>query len=295
MNYPTITDLTNELKELINLTSLSIDDKASIYNWCYQFLFTLNSAIARIEDTSSIAMQRIRKIKNDKKSLNPYIKHSKGSEEYLLSIGDTDSASIIAFNRTVLELFQTDSITVLNMFADVNNTLLSLPEASYNVRNLKQKKRLISNEKSYLMRAEQHIRLAKIAKFFEGYDVTPKILVTSASIYLFKTFIGFPSVQKYKLKEKLEYLLFYYEESIQIRPDEMDDVYLKTVFNEFPVFAYETDTDRQPAIDIAKIEERLKIKISSGSAKQKAIRNEYFQNQFQSLKINLFEAPLSHL
>lgn len=294
MNCPNINDLTNELKELINLTSLPLEQKASIFNWCYQFLSTLNRSIEKIEDLSDIDMQRIQKIKKDKKSLNPYIKHLKGSEEYLRSIGDIDNASIIAFDRTVLELFQTDSMSVLNIFSDVNNVLLSLPDASYNIRILKEKKRLTPSEKKYLMFVGQYKRLAKIAKFFDGYDVTPKILVTAASIYLFKAFIEFPNVQKYKLKEKLEYLLFQYEESIQIRPDEMDDVYLKTVFNTFPVFAYETDTDRRPAIDIAKIEARLQLKISTGNSKQKAIRNQYLQKQFQSLKINLFEAPHVH-
>ena len=119
MKPPNIVDLSNELKELINLTSLSLEQKAKIYNWCYQFISTLNTAIIRLEDKSDIHMQRIRKIKKDKQNLNPYIKSLKGSEEFFLSIGDTDSASRAAFDRTILEMFQTNSIEILNMFADV--------------------------------------------------------------------------------------------------------------------------------------------------------------------------------
>jgi hypothetical protein len=249
------------------------------------------STIKAFQNASDPEIQRIIDIKNDKSYLTRYIESFNHMTTYYRSIGENEQADFMMLSWNVFTTFQQNSEVMLNSFAEVNTYLLSTPDIARKISLLHDRKKLTPEQKKYIHQYREYKQIQEISKFFEGYNITRKVIVTSTSIYIFRSLATLENMQKYTLKDVVESIFRKLGEPLGVYPLKIDDIYLKAVFRNVPIFAYPSKNDRFPYIDInqvaSNLEEKINSKIESGKIHESNKLQKYFESVITPLKQRL--------
>lgn len=245
--------------------------------------------IKYFEDKDNPEIKRIHAIKNDKEYLDRYINAFKINNQFYHSIGDIENMQLSFQSYKIFENFKKDSVSTLNSFAEVNTILFSFPDIARNVRILKRKKNLTLGQKEYIRQYNEYKNIQKIAKFFEGYNVTRKGIVTSTSIYLYRIIYAHIDIPKNTLKNVIESIFIKLEEQVHVYPNNMEGVYLKTIFKKLPIFAYPSKNEKTPFIDMDKISYILEKRIQKNKDEGKNGMNDQLEKYFENISKSLLQ------
>ncbi|MDD3597238.1 hypothetical protein [Sulfuricurvum sp.] len=282
-------ELQNELEPIFNLSDSYRDAKHLLIGFIETVIDKMYSAINALEDTSDPQRERIANIKDDKTYLDRYMNSFKMSAEYYHSIGDIENVHFMFQSYKIFENFKKDSESTLNAFSEINTFLLSTPDIAKNIQLLMRKRKLTQIQKEYIQRYNEYKNIQKIAKFFEGYNVTRKVIITSASIYLYRTIYVNMEVPKNTLKNVIESIFIRIGEQVNVYPNKMEGVYLKTVFKKLPIFAYPSKNEKIPFIDVDKISQILENRIEKSREKGKIGTSDQLQKYFEDISKSLIQ------
>ncbi len=287
----TRSELENELQPILKLSQISEIGVELLIDFIEDVIENMYSTIKAFEDESNPQIQRLTSIKKDKDYLNRYIESFEHMAKYYHAIGEEDQENFMKLSWMIFKAFQKNSDFVLNGFAENNTFLLSNPDIANIVRLLNDRKKHSSKEKAYIQKYNEHKQLKQISKFFEGYNITRKGIVTSASIYMYRSILMLPNMQKHTLKDVIESIFVRHGESVTIYPAKMNEVYLKTFFQNTPIFSYPSKNEKLPYFDVKKvtsaIEKKIKAKLEKGKIYDSNKLQRYFENVVTPLKQRL--------
>lgn len=282
-------NLQKELEPIFKLSDKYREGQHLLIKFIETVIDKMYSTINALEDTSDLQRERITHIKDDKTYLDRYMSAFKMNAEYYNSIGDIEKVHFMFQSYRIFENFKNDSESTLNAFSEINTFLLSTPDVAKNIRLLMGKRKLTQIQKEYIQRYNEYKNIQKVAKFFEGYNVTRKVIVTSASIYLYRTIYVNMEVPKNTLKNVIESILIRLGEQVNIYPNKMEGVYLKTVFKKLPIFAYPSKNEKIPFIDVDKISQILENRIEKSREKGKIGTSDQLQKYFEDISKSLIQ------
>lgn len=281
--------LENELEPIFKLSDRYRKGKHFLVEFIETVIDKMYSTINAFEDTSDSQRERIANIKDDKTYLDRYMNAFKMSAEYYHSLGDIEKVHFMVQSYKIFEDFKKDSESTLNVFSEINTFLISTPDVAKNIRLLMRKRQLTQKQKEYLQLYNGYKNIQKIAKFFEGYNVTRKVIITSASIYLYRTIYVNMEVPKNTLKNVIESIFIRLGEQVNVYPNKMEGVYLKTVFKNLPIFAYPSKNEKIPFIDVNKISQILEKRIEKSREKGKIGTSDQLQKYFEDISKSLIQ------
>ncbi|WP_291750825.1 MULTISPECIES: hypothetical protein [unclassified Sulfuricurvum] len=285
----THTELQNELEPILKFSDNFREGQYLLVEFIETIIDKMYSTIAVLENTSDLQRERIANIKDDKTYLDRYMNAFKMSAEYYHSLGDIEKVHFMFQSYKVFEDFKKDSESILNVFSEINTFLLSTPDVAKNIRLLMRKRKLTQIQEEYIQRYNEYKNIQKIAKFFEGYNVTRKVIITSASIYLYRTIYINMEVPKNTLKNVIESIFIRLGEQVNIYPNKMEGVYLKTIFKKLPIFAYPSKNEKIPFIDVDKISQILENRIEKSREKGKIGTSDQLQKYFEEISKSLLQ------
>lgn len=281
--------LENELEPIFKLSERYREGQHLLVEFIEAVIDKMYSTINALEDTSDSQRERITHIKDDKTYLDRYMNAFKMSAEYYHSLGDIEQVHFMFQSYKIFEDFKKDSEATLNVFSEINTFLISTPDVAKNIRLLMRKRQLTQKQKEYLQLYNGYKNIQKIAKFFEGYNVTRKVIITSASIYLYRTIYLNMEVPKNTLKNVIESIFIRLGEQVNVYPNKMEGVYLKTVFKKLPIFAYPSKNEKIPFIDVDKISQILENRIEKSREKGKIGTSDQLQKYFEDISKSLIQ------
>lgn len=281
--------LKNELEPILKLSEEFREGQDNIITFIETVIDKMYSTINALEDTSDPQRERIANIKDDKTYLDRYMNAFKMSAEYYHSLGDIEKVHFMFQSYKIFEDFKKDSESTLNVFSEINTFLISTPDVAKNIRLLMRKRRLSQEHKKYIQQYNQYKNIQKIAKFFEGYNVTRKGIITSTSVYLYRTIYANMEVPKNTLKNVIESIFIRLGEEVKVYPYNMEGVYLKTVFKKLPIFAYPSKNEKIPFIDVDKINQILENRIEKSRKKGKIGTSDQLQKYFEDISKSLLQ------
>lgn len=247
--------------------------------------------IEHFEDNDNPQIQRIVAIKKDKSYINRYIDSFTHMKEIHDVLGNKEQKRFSALGLYLFKSFQHDTEATLNAFGEANTFLLAYPDVKKKAMSLMGQKQLSPKQQNFLQTYNMYKSISQYGKFFEGYHVSRKIIVTSTSIFLYRSLLELPNMKKYTLKEVLETVFMKIEETVKIYPEKMDEIYLKTVFGAFPIFAYPAKNEKRPYVDLNRVAEILEGKIErqleKGNLSEVNRLKKYFEGVVNPLKNKL--------
>lgn len=284
-----LTILQNELEPIFKLSDSYRERKDYLIKFFEIVIDKMYSIINALEDTSDLQRERIANIKKDKDYLDRYMNAFKINNQFYQAIGDIENIQLSFQSYKIFEEFKKDSESMLNYFSEVNTILFSFPDIARNVRNLKRKKSLTLKQKEYIRQYNEYKNIQKIAKFFEGYNVTRKGIITSTSIYLYRIMYAHIDAPKNTLKNVIESIFICLGEQVNVYPNNMEGVYLKTIFKTHPIFAYPSKNEKTPFIDVDKISHTLEKRIQKSKEEGKIGKSDQLQKYFKDISISLLQ------
>lgn len=127
---------------------------------------------------------------------------------------------------------------------------------------LKNRKRLLKDtEKFYIIMYQRYKYLQSLLKFFRCYSLTKKNIMTSLSITLYKSLIKTNAISKYQIKEILETMFHKLDNPTIVRVDEMDRIYIKTVVDKLPIYAYPSSNGKESLYNFEEINKKLSAQL----------------------------------
>ncbi|MFA6628203.1 MAG: hypothetical protein WCS55_00390 [Sulfuricurvum sp.] len=286
---PSLYNLQNELEPIFKLSDRYREDQHLLLKFIETVIDKMYLTINVLEDTSDKQRERIGNIKDDKTYLDRYITAFQMNAEYYSAIKDIENFHFMFQSYKIFKDFQKNSEAILNLFSEANTILLSTPDIAKNVRLLMRKRKLNQSEKDYIQQYNGYKNIQKISKFFEGYNVTRKGIITSTSIYLYRTIYVNMEVPKNTLKNVIESIFIRLGEQVNVYPNNMESVYLKTVFKKLPIFAYPSKNEKTPFIDVDKISQILENRIEKSREKGKIGTSDQLQKYFEDISKTLLQ------
>ena len=183
----THTELQAELGPIFKISEKFREGQNGIITFIENIIDKMYEAINALENNSDPLIKRIADIKKNKSYLDRYIDSFELNARYYHSIGDTEHVEFMSQSWETFKAFKEDSDVVLNSFAEVNTYMLSIPDIKRKIRLLLKRETLTPEQKQYIKRYNLYKNVQKISKFFEGYSVTRKGILTSTSIHLFRS------------------------------------------------------------------------------------------------------------
>lgn len=284
MNLLTI--LQNELQPILKYIDGSLAEQENIITFIKNVINNMYELINELENESSPKIKRIIDIKKNKSYLDRYIDSFRLNIEYYHSIDDFEQIALMVQSLETFMAFKKDPELVLNSFAEVNTFMLSIPDIKRKMRSLNEQKNMTPKQKKYIYKYNMFKNAQKISKFFEGYNVTRKGIITSTSIHLFRS-LSMLNVPKYTLKDALESIFICLGENVKIYPENMQGVYIKTIFKDIPIFAYPSINEKPSYYDFNKVAENLEKRIQTKREKGKIRESDRLQKYFENIILPL--------
>lgn len=280
-------DLQNELEPIFKFSEKLREEQDGIITFIKIMIDKMYEAINALENISDPQIKRIADIKKNKSYLERYIDSFELNGQYYHAIGDTEQMEFMYQSWKTFKAFKESSELVLNSFAEVNTYMLSIPDIKIAIRLLKERKRLTPKQKQTIQQYNIYKNAQKISKFFEGYNVTRKGIITSISIHLFRS-LSILKIPKHTLKDVIESIFACLDETVKVYPDNMQGVYIKTMFKEIPIFAYPSKNEKASYYDLNKVteslEKRIQSKLEDGKIRESDRLKKYFENIILPLK-----------
>lgn len=282
----TYSELQNELEPIFKLSDKFREGQAGIIAFIETTIARMYETITAFEDESNPQIKRIADIKKNKSYLDRYIEAFKLNIEYYHSIGDMEKVQFMIQSWETFRAFKEDSEFVLNSFAEVNTYMLSIPDVKRVIRLLNEQKKKTPKQKQYIQKYNIYKNSQRISKFFEGYNVTRKGILTSTSIHLFRS-LSTLNIPKHTLKDVVESIFALFDETVKVYPDNMQGVYIKTIFKDIPIFAYPSKNEKPSYYDFEKVAENIEKRIQSQREKGKVYESDRLQKYFENIILPL--------
>lgn len=262
------------------LENVSSDLNNNFFQQIIQTILDSLNSIADLEEkqiSNHEKWNRIKRFEKDRKNITPYIKSLRESLELYETVNEPLMCNRIKIALIVLESFiKDDDLTIENMALVYYHSKVLIHAKTYdrvakkfipipfNPEQIIDKDSLIKNDLMTYMPAiapfietsGDLVYFASLAYFFEGYRLTPQMLLRSLSIKLFNYPLTIPhsyededgkeinelsKINKSALKRSIESLLMPFSQSEKFTIDikKTQKYYVKTYFQASPVLALE--------------------------------------------------------
>lgn len=286
MQKTLVNNLQNELQPVFKHIEAPLVEQENIINFIEKVINNMYELIHALEDESDPQIKRVADIKKNKSYLDRYIDSFKLNLDYYRAIGDPQNIRFTVQSLDTFIAFKKDPDLVLNSFAEVNTFMLSSPDAKRLILLLKEQKNITPKEQEYIHKYDMFKNAQKISKFFEGYNVTRKGIVSSTSIHLFRS-LSILEIPKHTLKDVLESIFICLGEKVRIYPDNMSGVYVKTIFRKVPIFAYPSKNEKASYYDFEKINEKIVKRILKNKERGNVRASDQLEKYFKSVILPL--------
>lgn len=248
--------------------------------------------IKHLENKQNQHNKFIKKLEKDIRAIDPYIKGFENSLEFFQEIDDEVGIYKTKFALDIFKQFRINPQKAMDILFMFKNT----KEITKNHSEEANKKLLNALKKGSVEKYEEALKSqndvkkdgeywSSVYKFFEGYQLTKKMLLTSASIKIFSLFDLQNEEGRYRIKDIIETIFAKLGEKVIIYPEQIMDVKIKTYYMNSAIYAYSSKVnDNKKHFDLDDLQDQFYEKFIDGMP-------EHFEPHFgrestESLKIN---------